>query len=115
MVSRSVLKPDKGKNADCLVTIIPEQQHAFLHSNIVESTFHHSLKRMVPLSLQRGKYVISFYFPLFKQSGINYPPTASKDRAVNSMEIKDFVILWTYSQSDDSDGQTESLWGFLSD
>ena len=32
---------------------------------------------MVPLSLQRGKYVISFYFPLFKQSGINYPPTSS--------------------------------------
>ena len=29
------------------------------------------------LSLQRGKYVISFYFPLFKQSGINYPPTSS--------------------------------------
>ena len=28
-------------------------------------------------SLQRGKYVISFYFPLFKQSGINYPPTSS--------------------------------------
>ena len=46
-----------------------------------------------------------FYFPLF----------ASKDRVVNSMEIKDFIILWTYSQSDDSDGQTESLWGFLSD
>ena len=40
MVARSVLKPDKGKNADCLVTIIPEQQHAFLHSNIVDSTFH---------------------------------------------------------------------------
>ena len=32
---------------------------------------------MVPLSLQRGKYVISFFFPLFKQSGINYPPTSS--------------------------------------
>ena len=29
------------------------------------------------LSLQRGKYVISFCFPLFKQSGINYPPTSS--------------------------------------
>ena len=40
MVARSVLKPDKGKNADCLVTIIPEQQHAFLYSNIVDSTFH---------------------------------------------------------------------------
>ena len=40
MVARSVLKLDKGKNADCLVTIIPEQQHAFLYSNIVDSTFH---------------------------------------------------------------------------
>ena len=29
------------------------------------------------LSLQRGKYVISFCFSLFKQSGINYPPTSS--------------------------------------
>ena len=27
-----------------------------------------------------------------------FPPAASKDRAVNSMEIKDFIILWTYSQ-----------------
>ena len=30
------------------------QQHAFLCSNIQHSTFHHSLKRMVPLSLQKG-------------------------------------------------------------
>ena len=30
-------------------------------------------------------------------SGFYFPP-ASKDRAVNSMEIKDFIILWTYSQ-----------------
>ena len=36
--------------------------------------------------------------PSDSHSGINYPPTASKDRAVNSMEIKDFIILWTYSQ-----------------
>ncbi|MGN8835301.1 hypothetical protein [Allisonella histaminiformans] len=27
-----------------------------------------------------------------------FPPAASKDRAVNRMEIKDFIILWTYSQ-----------------
>ena len=39
--------------------------------------FPPSAQQMVPLSLQRGKYVISFYFPLFKQSGINYPPTSS--------------------------------------
>ena len=37
-------------------------------------------------------------FPLFKQRGINYPPTSRKDRAVNIIEIKDFIILWTYSQ-----------------
>ena len=36
--------------------------------------------------------------PSDSHSGINYPPTASKDRAVHSMEIKDFLILWTYSQ-----------------
>ena len=78
MVSRSVLKLDKGKNADCLVTIIPEQQHAFLHSNIEDSTFHHPPGAdNSPLSLQRGKYVISFCCSLFKQSGINYPPTSS--------------------------------------
>ena len=44
MVSRSVLKLDKGKNADCLVTISPEQQHAFLYPNIEDSTFHHQPK-----------------------------------------------------------------------
>ena len=27
-----------------------------------------------------------------------FPPFASKDRAGNSMEIKDFLNLWTYSQ-----------------
>ena len=31
-------------------------------------------------------------------SGFYFPPAASKDRAVNSMEINDFIILWTYSQ-----------------
>ena len=61
MVSRSVLKLDKGKNADCLVTISPEQQHAFLFPNIEDSTFHHSLKRTVPLSLQNGKRIACFH------------------------------------------------------
>ena len=36
-------------------------------------------------------------FPVSQQRGFYFPP-ASKDRAVNSMEIKDFIILWTYSQ-----------------
>ena len=35
-------------------------QHAFLCSNIQHSTFHHSLKRMVPLSLQNGKRMACF-------------------------------------------------------
>ena len=29
-----------------------------------------------------------------------FPPSASKDRAINIIEIKDFIILWTYSQCD---------------
>ena len=37
-------------------------------------------------------------FPLSQHSGFYFPPPASKDRAVNSIEIKDFIILWTYSQ-----------------
>ena len=50
------------------ITFIPSDSH---------SGFYFPPSSMVPLSLQRGKYVISFYFPLFKQSGINYPPTSS--------------------------------------
>ena len=37
-------------------------------------------------------------FPVSQHRGFYFPPPASKDRAVNSMEIKDFIILWTYSQ-----------------
>jgi hypothetical protein len=36
-------------------------------------------------------------FPILQHRGFYFPP-ASKDRAVHSMEIKDFIILWTYSQ-----------------
>ena len=46
----------------------------------------------------KGLFVIFFYFPLFQHRGFYFPPPANKDRAVNSMEIKDFIILWTYSQ-----------------
>ena len=35
--------------------------------------------------------------PMDSHTAFYFPP-ASKDRAVNSMEIKDFIILWTYSQ-----------------
>ena len=38
------------------------------------------------------------YFPSYKHTTFYFPPAANKDRAVNSMEIKDFIILWTYSQ-----------------
>ena len=34
----------------------------FLHTNIQHSTFHHSLKRTVPLSLQNGKCTACFPF-----------------------------------------------------
>ena len=37
-------------------------------------------------------------FPVSQQRGFYFPPPANKDRAVNSIEIKDFMILWTYSQ-----------------
>ena len=59
----------RGKSATCY-----RYSQALTYS-ILLSTIR--LRRMVPLSLQRGKYVISFCFPLFKQSGINYPPTSS--------------------------------------
>ena len=38
------------------------------------------------------------FIPSDSHSGFYFPPAASKDRAVHSMEIKDFIILWTYSQ-----------------
>ena len=38
------------------------------------------------------------FIPSDPHSGFYFPPPANKDRAVNSMEIKDFIILWTYSQ-----------------
>ena len=37
-------------------------------------------------------------YPMDSHTAIYFPPPAHKDRAVNSMEIKDFIILWTYSQ-----------------
>ena len=40
MVSWSVLKLDKGKNADYLVTITPEHQQAFPSSNILRIAYH---------------------------------------------------------------------------
>ena len=36
--------------------------------------------------------------PRDSHTAFYFPPAANKDRAVNSMEIKDFIILWTYSQ-----------------
>ena len=60
LVSRSVLKLDKGKNADCLVTISPEQQHAFLYPHIEESTFHH-LRWSPPLSREGNVWHVSLH------------------------------------------------------
>ena len=58
LVSRPVLKLDKGQNADCLVAISPEQRHAFLHSNIVDSTFPHQPKAGGPPFLSRTGNVL---------------------------------------------------------
>ena len=87
-----------------------EHQHAFLHSNIVDSTFHHLLRRWSPFLSRTGNVSHAFIceaflhyylvykkafrlplvirmvsqslspahqlcFPLFKRSGINYPPS----------------------------------------
>ena len=73
-----------------------EHLQPFLHSNIVDSTFHHSLKRMVPLSLQNGKRmacfssysfcILVFYaeevaphvtvIPILQHRGFYFPPAA---------------------------------------
>ena len=73
---------------------------------------------VIPLSLQNGKRmacfssysfrILIFYteevaphvivIPILQHTAFYFPPPASQDRAVHSMEIKDFIILWTYSQ-----------------
>ena len=115
-MSGSALKPEIGKQDNQLQN--GAHQHAFLRSNIEDSTFHHPSWRMVPLSLQRGKRMACFssysfcslvfyaegkvphvtIIPILWHTAFYFPPPARKDRAVNSMEIKDFIILWTYSQ-----------------
>ena len=89
-----------------------EKQHSpsFLLIHIVDSTFHQTnycsrlqtIRRSdyKPMGLlSRLKELRTFScFPLSQHRGFYFPPAASKDRAVNSMEIKDFIILWTYSQ-----------------
>ena len=71
-----------------------------------------SLRLMVgaiPQELQGGMLHMAFSyktkilhtsarFPMLEPTAFYFPPSASKDRAVYSMEIKDFIILWTYSQ-----------------
>ena len=64
----SALKLNKSQTYNSTLSCIPTY-------SILLSTIR--LGQIIPLSLQRGEYVISFYFPLFKQSGINYPPTSS--------------------------------------
>ena len=95
-----------------------EHQHASLFPNIQHSTFHHqpraggpplsperetySMLLFVQIShsylLRRGKNPHATVIPRLWHTGFYFPPAASKDRAVHSMEIKDFIILWTYSQ-----------------
>ena len=57
-----------------------------------------SARKPVGLSFRLKGLRTSARFPLFKHTAFYFPPSANKDRAVNSIEIKDFIILWTYSQ-----------------
>ena len=87
--------------------------HAFLRANIQELTFHQtnycsrlqtirwfrrSDWKSVGLPFRLKELRTFACFPLSQHRGFYFPPAAWKDRAVNSMEIKDFIILWTYSQ-----------------
>ena len=76
----------------------------FPGSDIVESTFHHSLKRMVPLSLRRGKRaacfssyrfrILIFYaeekvphatvIPRLRHRGFYFPPSDKSDGPVTA-------------------------------
>ena len=38
------------------------------------------------------------FIPSDSHRGFYFPPTSNTDRAVNIIEIKYFIILWTYSQ-----------------
>ena len=76
----------------------PERETFCMLSFAIQTGWRYVVGGWIRNVFIKGAFVTSFYFPLFKQSGINYPPSVSKDRAVNSMEIKDFIILWTYSQ-----------------
>ena len=48
---------------------------------------------LVKIEEQHGTVI-----PSDSHGGFYFPPTFSTDRAVNIIEIKDFIILWTYSQ-----------------
>ena len=56
------------------------------------------VKNRLKKASRQLKSTTTRHFPTDLQRGFYFPPSASKDRAVNSMEIKDFIILWTYSQ-----------------
>ena len=66
--------------------------------HIIYSSFLQLHKEEYCCMLEQLKSITTRHFPIDSQRGFYFPPSASKDRAVNSMEIKDFMILWTYSQ-----------------
>ena len=89
------------------------QQHSFLCSNIQHSTFHQadcggslqtirwfrrSARKPVGLPFRLKGLRTFACFPVSQQRGFYFPPPTNKDRAVNIIEIKDFIILWTHSQ-----------------
>ena len=103
MVSRSVLKPDKGKNADFRLKQIWRLDivhHDWLsysrEGNVLHSSRQSAFACLLFNKVEEVQHIITI--PSDSHNGINYPPTSSKDWAVNIIEIKDFIILWTYSQ-----------------
>ena len=92
-------------------TVIPRLWHSgiyfppFAKANGPPFSPERETFRMLPLISFR---ILIFYteevaphvivIPILQHTAFYFPPAANKDRAVNSMEIKDFIILWTYSQ-----------------
>ena len=73
------------------------RMQAIRHENL-SGFLQNSDRKPVGLSFRLKGLRTSARFPLFKHTAFYFPPSANKDRAVNSIEIKDFIILWTYNQ-----------------
>ena len=89
MVSRSVLKLDKGKNADYLVTINPEHQQAFPSSNILRIAYHiwiqPSRKELRFASFPLMQLFLLVLFIFYKKT-FRFTPAICKDCTVSRIQ-----------------------------